>query len=179
MRMVWALALGLPMTAWGQDLDMDGVPDASDNCLGIDNPLQEDSNADGFGDACVHPTAAVPGDLVLASGASVHARASLGAGTQLGDNAVVSRRASLGAAAVVGDSRGWSLERTAEVTTRNARNAPTGVRRSAERRRQTAAALLTAAGLPRRGRRDMCGRARPASRAGRKNAAEAEPRLSF
>ena len=29
----------------------------------------------------------------------------------------------LGAAAVVGDSRGWSLARTAEVTTRNARNA--------------------------------------------------------
>ena len=29
----------------------------------------------------------------------------------------------LGAAVVVGDSRGWSLERTAEVTTRNARNA--------------------------------------------------------
>ena len=29
----------------------------------------------------------------------------------------------LGAAAVVGGSRGWSLERTAEVTTRNARDA--------------------------------------------------------
>lgn len=35
-----------------QDLDEDGVPDAADNCQGIPNPDQDDSDEDGIGDAC-------------------------------------------------------------------------------------------------------------------------------
>lgn len=34
------------------DLDSDGVPNASDNCRMVPNPLQEDCDHDGIGDAC-------------------------------------------------------------------------------------------------------------------------------
>jgi hypothetical protein len=41
-----------PTPAAFADSDRDGVPDVSDNCPGIPNPLQEDLDADGTGDAC-------------------------------------------------------------------------------------------------------------------------------
>lgn len=34
------------------DADLDGVPDANDNCLAVANPDQRDSNVDGYGNAC-------------------------------------------------------------------------------------------------------------------------------
>jgi hypothetical protein len=34
------------------DADSDGVPDATDNCSALANPIQCDSDADGFGNAC-------------------------------------------------------------------------------------------------------------------------------
>jgi len=34
------------------DLDDDGVLDALDNCFGLFNPAQRDSNGNGIGDAC-------------------------------------------------------------------------------------------------------------------------------
>ena len=34
------------------DTDGDGVPNTSDNCITVSNPLQEDLDADGIGDAC-------------------------------------------------------------------------------------------------------------------------------
>lgn len=34
------------------DSDRDGIPDKIDNCLLLDNPIQQDSDADGFGTAC-------------------------------------------------------------------------------------------------------------------------------
>jgi hypothetical protein len=34
------------------DADRDGVPDAADNCLGLSNASQLDTNGDGYGNAC-------------------------------------------------------------------------------------------------------------------------------
>jgi hypothetical protein len=34
------------------DTDSDGIADCADNCPGLFNPLQEDSDLDGLGDAC-------------------------------------------------------------------------------------------------------------------------------
>lgn len=34
------------------DSDSDGIPDYTDNCATVPNPLQEDHNGDGIGDAC-------------------------------------------------------------------------------------------------------------------------------
>jgi hypothetical protein len=42
------------------DADADGIPDDEDNCPNVANPLQEDTNDNGVGDAC-EPV--VPGDL--------------------------------------------------------------------------------------------------------------------
>lgn len=39
-------------TMTADDLDGDGVIDAVDNCVNVFNPLQEDGDADGLGDAC-------------------------------------------------------------------------------------------------------------------------------
>lgn len=36
----------------GADLDLDGVSDVCDNCIGFANPGQHDSDVDGFGNAC-------------------------------------------------------------------------------------------------------------------------------
>jgi hypothetical protein len=41
-----------PCPSTGQDADGDGVPEALDNCPGVANPTQLDSNGDGIGDAC-------------------------------------------------------------------------------------------------------------------------------
>ena len=35
-----------------EDADLDGIPDADDNCVNDPNPSQLDTNADGFGNAC-------------------------------------------------------------------------------------------------------------------------------
>jgi len=48
--------------SWNSDRDDDGVADAIDNCSAIPNPLQQDTNGDGFGNIC---DADVDGDGIV------------------------------------------------------------------------------------------------------------------
>src|SRR5262245_40939514 len=50
--LVLAAAALAPGVARAQDSDLDGVPDASDNCLAVANADQSDGDSDGYGDAC-------------------------------------------------------------------------------------------------------------------------------
>jgi hypothetical protein len=43
---------GVDQAASQQDADSDGIPNASDNCPSVPNPLQADCDQDGVGDAC-------------------------------------------------------------------------------------------------------------------------------
>ena len=47
-----ALILALPNATLAADTDEDGVEDDVDNCLEVQNPLQEDGDGDGCGDIC-------------------------------------------------------------------------------------------------------------------------------
>ena len=47
-----ACELGSNPCIFDDDLDLDIIPDSVDNCLGIDNPEQTDTDGDGLGDAC-------------------------------------------------------------------------------------------------------------------------------
>ena len=40
------------MTVGDVDTDGDGVPDVCDNCVGVKNPHQQNSDEDGVGDHC-------------------------------------------------------------------------------------------------------------------------------
>jgi cysteine-rich repeat protein len=54
------------------DLDADGIPNTSDNCVTIANPKQEDGDSDGKGDAC-DACPAIPNMGTLACPASIYA----------------------------------------------------------------------------------------------------------
>jgi UDP-3-O-[3-hydroxymyristoyl] glucosamine N-acyltransferase len=121
----WALA----GTAFAADLDGDGFDDATtDNCPGVPNPTQVDSNLDGYGDACVHPTVFVPASATLGWGVTIGGFATVGAdvnagdrtsiapksvvgvGMDLGSDGVVGRRARVGADGVVGSFFGFQAD---------------------------------------------------------------------
>ena len=61
--------------AWGVDADNDLVPDDQDNCLGLLNPSQIDSDGDGFGNQC---DADLSGDGVVGGPDFLLVKAALG-----------------------------------------------------------------------------------------------------
>lgn len=73
-----------------RDTDSDGIFDSEDNCPGTANADQRDSNRDGYGDACVHPTVLVP------SSASVNPFVVIGAFSRIGPGVVTRRDVRIG-----------------------------------------------------------------------------------
>lgn len=50
--LVAVFVLGSASEVWAQDIDADGIPDATDNCVESRNPLQLDPDIDGYGNSC-------------------------------------------------------------------------------------------------------------------------------
>ena len=77
------------------DLDFDTVLDDEDNCPSVPNADQEDSNEDGFGDACVPP------DTVIAKGVSIGSNPVFGAGVVVAKNTAIGANARIGMSVVI------------------------------------------------------------------------------
>jgi UDP-3-O-[3-hydroxymyristoyl] glucosamine N-acyltransferase len=82
------------------DADGDTVADATDNCPSVPNSTQTNSNADGSGDACAHPTANTGAGRFGGQYASPHA--TIGATTTFDTGSLVGRRAEVGDAGTFG-----------------------------------------------------------------------------
>ena len=102
LRPVLVLAAFAGSTALAADFDLDGIDDTVDNCIAVANDLQEDTDGDGYGDACAHPTAQI-GAVTRFEAAYVGARAVIADGADIGSGAIVGRRSIVGQGAVIGD----------------------------------------------------------------------------
>jgi acetyltransferase-like isoleucine patch superfamily enzyme len=84
------------------DADGDGIPDSSDNCPTVYNPFQEDTNGDGYGDACVAPGVVIPPGVdiganpVIGSGSVINKSVSLGDNLNLDSNVTINKNVSGG-----------------------------------------------------------------------------------
>ncbi len=92
-----------------QDTDGDGVPDVIDNCPTVPNPDQTDTNNDGFGDACVDPTATISGSAVLdptvliGAFSLIGSRVVIGAFSEIGSNTILRQDSEVGGDVSIGD----------------------------------------------------------------------------
>jgi len=106
----WSVAINVAPVVVNDDADNDGVPDGEDNCPTVPNPDQADSNGDGFGDACVDPTASISDGAHVDSTATIGAfstvkqGASVGAGSAVGETTTVNQNVQLGEVVTVGNS---------------------------------------------------------------------------
>ncbi len=116
-----APALAMRFNIVPPDQDGDGIIDTRDNCVSVPNPLQEDSDGDGHGDACVPPNSlssnaslgqgSVVGDrtrirqdVVIGDSADIGNRVRIERNTQAGDNLVVGDRSRIERNVVLGDN---------------------------------------------------------------------------
>jgi carbonic anhydrase/acetyltransferase-like protein (isoleucine patch superfamily) len=108
--MNWSASIFLAGVSTGNDQDGDGVLDSADNCPTVANADQLDSNNDGFGDACVSPTATIAGSATvdptatIGPLAAVKKDAAVGAGSSIGQSAVVDQGAAVGSDVTIGSS---------------------------------------------------------------------------
>jgi hypothetical protein len=58
-----AVLWGAAPSAWAQDADGDGIPDAKDNCPLVANPDQADCDNDGIGNACQSSESRTTGNM--------------------------------------------------------------------------------------------------------------------
>lgn len=106
----WSVALAVQAVVVSNDADGDGVTDADDNCPTVPNPEQADTNGDGFGDACVDPTATImPGASVdptamIGAYSVIKPGASVGANSSIGEATTVNQNARVGDDVAIGDS---------------------------------------------------------------------------
>ncbi len=102
-RLSLIVTLALPALAMAADSDGDSYDDSIDVCPNTVDE-QTDTDGDGWGDACVHPTATVHADAVLGVDAYVGASSMVGRGAYIGDYATVGVGSTVGARAIVMDA---------------------------------------------------------------------------
>jgi acetyltransferase-like isoleucine patch superfamily enzyme len=85
-----------------KDTDFDGFLDTLDNCPAVANPLQTDSNGDGYGDACVDPSVTIPDNADVDPSASIGAGATVNQGVVIEENVVVGDNVGLNQDSTVG-----------------------------------------------------------------------------
>ncbi|MFT6818033.1 MAG: UDP-3-O-[3-hydroxymyristoyl] glucosamine N-acyltransferase [Myxococcota bacterium] len=83
------------------DVDDDGILDGTDVCITVADPAQTDTDGDGLGDACAHPTASVDPSTVF-HGAYIGARSSIAEGGVVDAGVVVGRAVTIGPNATIG-----------------------------------------------------------------------------
>jgi acyl-[acyl carrier protein]--UDP-N-acetylglucosamine O-acyltransferase len=72
------------------DSDGDGISDDNDNCPTVANPDQTDSNYDGYGDACISPSAKISHNVDIGFGVIIGSGARIKNGVTIGDYTVIS-----------------------------------------------------------------------------------------
>jgi acetyltransferase-like isoleucine patch superfamily enzyme len=108
------LAIPIP----GEDADGDGVPDGTDNCPTVPNPDQEDTNGDGYGDACVAPDVVIPptattgSNPVIGTGTTIARNVTIGDDSQIGEFVTLSRDVTVGDNFIAGNDSHIDMEVT-------------------------------------------------------------------
>jgi carbonic anhydrase/acetyltransferase-like protein (isoleucine patch superfamily) len=91
------------------DFEFDGILDDVDNCPTLFNPDQQDSNGDGYGDACVDPSVTVSGNsdvdrtAIVGAYAKIKKNVRVGANTRVGSEVDLRKGVNVGEFVEIGD----------------------------------------------------------------------------